>query len=509
MSLCYQVFVRRLVMNLRICTPSMPQYVDFREGQVTGILAPAYDLTLSVFKYSFPNLTINPTGKLGDLIDPEKGYYDGCIGQLQNNHSDTYIPITSFPLIAPGIDQGHVLLSSTIVIGTGYNSTAITSTTDVMDAFGSFSRSLWLMIVTTAVVFALSMFVILLASYQMAVLRIRKRLLSRKVVPLQKGAIIQLILQVIAITMGNMIKQHTGYNIKCRKMMVRMLVLSMAIFAFIISLYFSAMIKTEKVLVKRPDTISSYQEILDRPHVRPVWARPFGDHREFRDARPGSRRRRIWQRAQAMGINESFYDFNSESINKLAVDCIHRRSVWLGPAYLTSFTTTNGCAMMASIGMFSEINAWMKTDGKAEERLFGLMKSSLMPRDQSRLLDKAAQRALEHNLMDQVWKQLDFIFVKDGIGTRRVRECVANRIIEGDHVLTTPGLNHYRNLGKVTAVSLAFSALLLTLELLDRIFLSLRGKKKHKENCIWERRHQSRRNEGKMIVAAFRCNVRY
>lgn len=443
----------------------MTQFAQFKGGHITGTFAPAFETVISIFQHSFPNLTITVDSKLGDLVDPHINRYDGCVGQLQNNLSDTYIPLNKFPLIAPRIDQGYVILTSSIVIGSGYNNTVVKSIADVMDSFHAFSGGLWWTIAATITFFIYIIFIILHINYLIVMRAGRKFVyVNGRTFPRAKSLACRLSF-VLRIMFGALIKQHTSYNIKCQKMVMRMMILLLSIFTFIISLYFSAMIKTEKVVTKMPDTISSYQDIVDRPKVRPVWANAFGDHFEFRDARRGSLRHQIWQQAIAMGVNNSFFDFDINRIHELALDCTHGRSVWLGPAFFSNLLLTNACAM----DLFPGMNAWIRSDTKAEEWLFGLMKSSFMPNQDSRLLDRVAQEAFEHRLMDRALKQLDFIFANQGRGSRRVRECMANRIIIDDNEVMTYEVHHYRRLIGETAACLVFASLILIVEKVSKI----------------------------------------
>ena len=106
--------------------------------------------------------------KLGELIvgsscssDSSK-HYDGCIGQLQRNESDTMFPMIQFPLIADGIQQGFLVLASRTIIGSVYNNseTGHLQELGVMSAFMAFDALIWIMIFMSLLTTAVTLIVI-------------------------------------------------------------------------------------------------------------------------------------------------------------------------------------------------------------------------------------------------------------------------------------------------------------------------------------------------------------
>ena len=216
------------------------------------------------------------------------------------------------------------------------------------------------------------------------------------------------------------------------------------------------MIKTEQVIQRRPDTIDSYEDIASRPKVKPVWAKPFSDHWDFRDAPVGSAAARIWAKALAIGLRDCFYEFEAASVKQLSMDAIAKRSVWLGTGYLVDFIITNGCAMAAAADAFTDVNVWMKQDMTSEatpEKLLGLMKAAGMLQESSVILDTHTMRAFEGRLFQVPFQMLNFIYSDKGRGSRRVRECMSNQLIFPMHDVMASGLNHYRSILRLLLIT--------------------------------------------------------
>lgn len=70
--------------------------------------------------------------------------------------------------------------------------------------------------------------------------------------------------------------------------------------------------------------------------------------------------------------------------------------------------------------------------------------------------------------MDQALKQQYVIIESQGRGSRRVRECMGNRIIIDDNEVTTYELHHYRRLTWENLICLGLAFLILTVEKLAK-----------------------------------------
>ena len=277
-------------MLLRVCTAMTPALGTYENGQVTGMLGPLYTAALEILE-PMGNLTIFAVEKMGDMVDKERELYDGCLGRLQNNQSDTLMPMMDFPILGPGMTQTFPIWWQKTMIVSTYDSRISQQGTDVMDAFHSFAPHLWALTAITFACFLVMIPIVLLLDQSVTHLKQMKRL------PNLRRSIRPLVSQTWTMVLGNVIHQNSSYHVRSEKLHFRCQLLLLVVYAFLISFYFTSMIKTEMVVHKRPDTMSSYQDILDRPHVRPYWFRALRDHIDFEQADPLSPEGRVWQRA--------------------------------------------------------------------------------------------------------------------------------------------------------------------------------------------------------------------
>ena len=255
-------------MSLRICVAIIRQIQELSDNkrEIRGLFAPTHEFMINSVWRFFPNASFTSSNKLGDM-DPGTMMFDGCLGQLQRNESDTTLGSIIMPLLGKGLMHASTGAVSKIVMWSGYNNTAVPSNTDVMDAFDSFTAKLWLLILLTTAFLTVVLFLIFrfkLLSLPESKARGDPRLTQR-----QRTR--RCMAQALLIVTANVLKQHTSYSFRGKLLRRRMILFLFAVFSFFIMFYFSSMIKTEMVVQQRPETISSYEELLAKPNTKPLW----------------------------------------------------------------------------------------------------------------------------------------------------------------------------------------------------------------------------------------------
>lgn len=195
----------------------MPQLVyQTSHGKIEGEFAPFYIFLVAPVRQTFANVTITLMEDMGNM-DPVTGLFTGCLGRLQRNESDTVAPPIPFPLLVPGIGQGFPTLFAKTAMTTGYNSTPIGQSTDVMEAFDGFIPSLWWLTGFTTLVMALIVVAVnvnnsisQLMSLEMEIktknhswLRVKKSVLRS----VKNRGLLQSVKQAAKVTMGNVFEQ--------------------------------------------------------------------------------------------------------------------------------------------------------------------------------------------------------------------------------------------------------------------------------------------------------------
>ena len=409
-------------MQLLLCTADIGAARTVNnEGKVEGQLSTALNTVTKTLK-RFVNVTLLSSDKVG-VMNLKTKLFDGCLGQLQNNESDIHTPIVDFPILAPGLKNGYVFLPSKILMISGYSNHANTSVIDVMGAFKSFSRSLWSLIAFTTFIILILLFFTLVLDQRMFAGRKFRRLIRRIRVFMN---------QTKKVVFANMFKQHSSYDIRLSS--TGFVLMIFAVFTVLVICYFSSMIRTEMVIQKRPETIPSYQELLAKPNVMPIWLKSLSDHYEFMNAHPTTPEGRIWARAEEMGISECLMETDLASLNGHSLNISSGQAVWLGARYMLSVFLTNSCARSRPFGQAMDQNAWIRSDERAREKLTSSMVISALPDKMFKHVYKMAQIAFEHNLLKQSIKQLEYAIAKD-TGSKELRDCIANTIIYPERCL--------------------------------------------------------------------------
>jgi hypothetical protein len=429
-------------MAIRFCTASLRNLIQLgSDGKLTGFLAATTNEELSILRHWF-NVTITLSDKVGGVIHGDQ--YDGCLGLIQKNRSDILLPTPVYPTIAAGLVNGVVTSSERTFMVTAYNNTFASAGTDVMDAFLSFSQTCSIVIVAMNLLLAVVFLVILLTHYQ--AMNFKLLYFDVRYQFEAKQMILSALSRVQAVAIGNILEQHTAYKTRSKRTSSRLILLSWSVMMFIVSLFFASLIKTEKVVFEKPDTISSYPELLAHPNVRPVWGRTLTVHDEFKNAKPDTILGKVWERGKSMGMDQSMINLDLSSIRGMLKDIFKRKSVWFVPTFAVRAIITNFCSASRSAGSNTDVNMWIKSDPDASESLHTVVKSAGMSNSNSELVDKVFTVILEHNLLIPPQKMLEYC-ISPYSAADDVRECVANRIIYPDrHEIRFLDVNHFRGL---------------------------------------------------------------
>ena len=442
-------------MVARFCSADFKEMLEIKDGKMVGMFAEIYNSIFQGLRRHL-NVTLRSDSKLGDM-DPKTGRYDGCLGQVQRNESDTHMPVAALPLIADGLAQGHISHPSKMMIGSVYDINVPVSASDVMDAFQAFTPDLW---VATSGMTALLALIVFGMHFTDLMTRRTRRCKQAQVwwINMNKSA-----KQVADIVIANSLKQHTAYSDSYKRTGERMVVLMFAIFTFLIRFYFSSMIKTDMVVQKAPVTISTYEEILARKDVKPLWLMQMTDHVDFMNADPQTPEGRIWERAKRKGIENCRMDANADNVQQVTAGIAEQKTVVLAASHSMGSIVSNGCAVTRSMGIHLNLNAWVKSDPRAKETLNAFMVPSVIDKRIAYRLYRVVQMLFESYITIQDLKRTDFVMARD-TGSESVRDCLSNRIILKDHEVSFPEVSHYRNLLLGSSIALLLALLLLLLE---------------------------------------------
>ena len=461
------VAVIKRKMSLRICTSPFEHMLELSgdERKFKGLFAPAYGYLVDNVWRFFPNASLTSSNKLGDM-DPETMMFDGCLGRLQRNESDVMVPVALFPLLGKGLNHGTTSSSSKVSMASAYNNTAVPLDTDVMDAFHSFTDQLWSLTILTAAILTVVVFFIF--RVKLLFLPESKTASVQELRLIRKQRTRQCFHQALLIMTANVLKQHTSYNIRGILLRRHLILLLFSVFSFLMINYFSSMIKTEMVVQKRPETISSYEDLMAKPNIKPLWARALNVHWNFMNANKNTTEGRIWERAKAMGVDSCF--LKSQADIQQNIGRISRQeAVLFSPNNLINVLITNACAFSRTNGLHTDVNTWVRSDENARETLEVLMQSAALSPDSVKKFNHIIKAEFEHHVLYKSLKTMEFSIFPD-TGSKAMRDCVANKIVYPEYDIEAIHLRHYLRLFFITGSACLSCLLVLSFELMLHMY---------------------------------------
>ena len=406
-------------MKLRLCSVSLGE--DLYSKEDGGEFSPMMERIAGVVSMMFTNYTITMNG-YGDVVDAS-GRYNGCFGDLQQNKTDIASQPVNLPVNAVNVTNSECLLSSTTTIFSSYNSTYEDEKTDVMEFFEAFDFCLWMIVLTAIVV---------LVCIQVTAIKIRGK----------RRSAVQWVENLLTSTL---LKQFGGINITSIRFSVRFSLLLISIFIFELHFFLTSMIKTDMVVQKAPDTISTYEEMVEHPRSSPAFLEAASTHWEFKDAPKDSLQGKLWKRAEK--AKGTFLEFSMDGFSSLFTGISNKEKVLMVPSFYVRSFRTNFCSSSRGTNSFLDANVWHRTDPEAREYLMGFARSTKTPEKVAKRIDQMSRRLMEHEIFPQVVAMTDYLMFKNG-GKPEVQDCMANVILYPDHDLVSVNLSHYSGLWK-------------------------------------------------------------
>ena len=420
-------------MSVTLCWPKVDETIlSFQENKVTGFAAEFVEEALEISKTQFVNISVVWSEKYGDIVDQKEQRYDGCIGELQNNRSDIVTFPTSFPLMAPNITNGVVFMSTKTTIVSAYSNTFENLKTDVMQCFAAFDISLWLLVVLS---------VVILVTLQLLTIRVRVRRRSKKEPVL---SYLQTVLT------AAVLKQFSGFTVRSSRFSVRLMLALTIVFLFLTHFFFASMIKTEMVVMKSPETISNYEEVLEQENCKPVWIKSISSHYEFADADPNSHAGKIWEKAKKIGFEKCLFGMTTDSLIVLVQLAKHTAVIFL-PDFVVETGSLTACSILRKQKLLPDANIWYRTDPEAKEQLMTNLRSTKASKEIGRRIDLLGRRIAKSGFQ-KYYNGYVLIDLGKGAPHSEVEDCMANRILYPHHELQSVDVRHFTGLWKTLGI---------------------------------------------------------
>ena len=362
--------------------------------KTTGALAPYLDVYLEVTRGL--NVTHVSERTSGNLVDEATFRYDGCLGSLQMNESDTLVSGTSrYPSFGPHLYDGVVITAERLGVLSAYRQTdpdRDSRHTDVMEVFTSPDSAFWLLLLAFSLSAILVMYVTIKLFYPPT-----SRLLAKCV------------LWWTSILFASLLRQRGTSPRRLSKLTTMSAVLLVvAVAVLLLPFHLTSMMQTTMVVYERPITVESFAQLRDSGR-RPLWFSLFADSDEFRLAPPGSIKRWLWDRAvgDEKGVKESMV-LPDESAVMHGFSVGHQKEALLIHELKADVVLRFACVYSRSHREMMDVNGMFKAEKDTSDRKISLTTNSLTPADIVRHMSRRAQFISEAHLFEGCMRRIEF-----------------------------------------------------------------------------------------------------
>ena len=422
------------------------------EGILTSIASSSLEKLDKYFNVSLISENI-----IGTLKDPISMTYDGCIGNLQRNESDTALVLISSPVIGPNITQEFPLSAGQIVMLSPYNPVVEIVDTDVMYAFNCFPGYIWSAVTITAVVLLV---VTIRETLQEAKAKAKQKIRSINDLRRPKRRFHSIYYECIMFLGSRILKQPAPYSVS------RIPLILITIFCFLIHCYFTSLIKTELAVVKKPVTLDTYDDILNNDEVLPVWFGSFPHYMLFKYAASGTKERMIWDKAIRMNngtISRSLFVTNRAAGSNPEASSYADVLPVLLDSIVTKYTTrSNVCAYTSNL-----------------EKGSPLMHSAVDPKSRETVIVFPINDRLDMGRRGVLHRRQTWIFEAGFLITEKMRtgllmpisnreqytSCMSDELVLPESGISSPGYKYYEHLFLLASIFLCTAFVIFVVEI--------------------------------------------
>ena len=245
-------------------------------------------------------------------------------------------------------------------------------------------------------------------------------------------------------------------------------------FFFLTNIYFSLM-STDLVSVTKPTVINSYQDIMNRPNVTPIFAAVNSETQEFEDAfenNDDSIQAKFWEKYKD---EVEMADLNSDpgKLMNMLQKAIQMKRVLITNEFSAEASRRMLCKFKIASRGFPNIYTWVSRDlsAKMQQRGF-IMRNGMKQTPQLKATRRKMRSAFETGLFSSI---LDAsvkyatdsanLFPIPSGSHSQVERCLSDQVVYADASVDRVVLQHYYLLFAVAVVILPASIIVLLIEL--------------------------------------------
>ena len=414
----------------------------------------------SLFKNLRTNISLIVESEIG--MRKSNGTLTGCYRSVRDNESDISIFVIDFPTVDfERVEPYQVLMEDSLKIMSGYRSEteADVSFNDfILTSIKSFDNQTWFaVLVMVSAFFGLWMI---------------KRSLFRddNHVSLRRK-----IAQTLWDTLLLFISQEsTDYD----KFLDRLLSILMTLSFFLLTNIYFGLMSTDLVTVAKPTVISSYQDIMNRPNITPIFAASMSDTQEFEDAyadNDDSIQAKFW--AEYKNKRE-MADPNADAeklIGMMFEGADLNRVLIMNGIFIDGIRRV-ACRIKTGLKINENLYTWISRDIHSRMQKKGIiMRNGMKPTRQLKTFRRKIRYAFESAILHDAVAQLVNEGLKSSEHLRfpegphsQVEKCLSDQIVYADASVDTVVMQNYYLLFAVVLVMLPASIIILLLELYSK-----------------------------------------
>lgn len=408
----------------------------------------------------FDNVTFVTEKNVGSLVDPERLEYNGCIGSLQRNESDMSLQPSLYAYYGPNVTILNAVTYDIINIATVYKRELASSTSPVLDFLSSYSLVEWL--VTVMLILSICCVIIAKTAMLHSLLSPQsQRRLMLKIKGTGKRA--------MKILVSCAFKQHPNCNQSQMSRITSWMYIFMTLLMFFTVCFLTSMIKTEMVVLKKPDTYDSYQDLLDHDVIT-WWMTDTDGQRPFQQAKEGSLQKQLWDRAVSKGIEKSLISLTAPgnlSVLDTFIAVAKRKAVGLLNRLVMLTALQNACCMSRSLDLMTDIYGYIKVDQIEQEVLRVVTASAFAPESLRKLLKAQTVNLIERDFfIPEFLRTFSHVLASNAGHIHEVEECASNKIMMPEHNLVPAKISYYEDLITVCTALYLLSLVVLVIEVM-------------------------------------------
>ena len=398
----------------------------------------------------------------------------GCQTSMANNETDFGVAVVDFPVDEDfeKIDPVVILFEEPLVIVQGYNKTKPNfNVADVFEvSITSFPVRIWLVLALLFLVLGLLFKFRQYTHYWQPPILFRiGELMKWKNTAKKDENASDPFFQVWCLIMQTETKDYNDWYRK-------ILSLSLTIGSFIvITCYFCSLISTERIVVGKPTLLESYEDIIDKKTVVPVWSASLTDYEHFRDAPEGSREQNLWtiMTTQRANIERVLLKGAKRGIAAM-ISGAFGETVMIVSKTLQQPIRATLCQLKWSLKLFPNVLTWSAKDLESPSYQKGIIsrKSDLKV---IKLGARRARHAIENGLVAEIRRQLEeSMFVPVGFDSTKDpefhRECASDTIVIDNPNFQAAELGNFKILGMTCMAFVFLSFFMLVIEKIVKIW---------------------------------------